>query len=101
MEPAAGMEDWEVTQALANAMGLGWNYAHPREILSENARLTPSFAGVSWERLEQEGSLQWPDNEANPAGSPVLPVEHFVRGSDGNGKGRFMVTVYASTHKSE
>src|SRR3546814_4937988 len=91
------MEDWEVTQALANAMGLGWNYAHPREILSEIARLTPSFAGVSWERLEQEGSLQWPVNEANPDGSPVMHVDHFVRGPDGKGKGRFVVTDYVPT----
>src|ERR1700741_52423 len=46
MEPANGMEDWQVTQALANAMGLDWTYDHPSEIMDEIARLTPSFAGV-------------------------------------------------------
>jgi formate dehydrogenase major subunit len=97
MEPAngpkgQGMADWEVTQALANAMGLGWSYTHPREIMAEVARLTPSFAGVSFERLEQEGSLQWPVNEANPDGSPIMHVDGFVRG-----KGKFVVTDYVPT----
>ncbi len=92
MEPANGMEDWEVTQALANAMGLGWNYTHPREIMDEIARLTPSFAGVSHARLEQAGSLQWPVNEAHPDGSPIMHVDHFVRG-----KGRFVITDYIPT----
>lgn len=92
MEPANGMADWEVTQALANAMGLGWNYSHPSEIMEEIARLTPSFAGVSFERLEQEGSLQWPVNEANPDGSPIMHVDGFVRG-----KGKFVVTDYVPT----
>lgn len=92
MEPANGMGDWQVTQALANAMGLGWNYTHPREIMDEVARLTPSFAGVSFERVEQQGSLQWPVNEAHPDGAPIMHVDGFVRG-----KGRFVVTDYVPT----
>ncbi len=92
MEPANGLEDWQVTQALANALGLGWTYSHPREIMDEVARLTPSFAGVSFDRLEQEGSLQWPVNEDNPVGSPIMHVDGFVRG-----KGRFVVTDYVPT----
>jgi formate dehydrogenase major subunit len=92
MEPANGYEDWEVTQELAKAMGLGWDYAHPAEIMAEIARLTPSFAGVSHERLDREGSLQWPVNEAHPDGSPIMHVDGFVRG-----KGRFVVTDYVPT----
>jgi formate dehydrogenase major subunit len=97
MEPAngpkgEGMADWEVTQALANAMGLGWTYTHPSEIMDEVARLTPSFAGVSFDRLDEEGSLQWPVNEANPDGSPIMHVDGFVRG-----KGKFVVTDYVPT----
>jgi len=92
MEPANGYEDWEVTQELAKAMGLGWDYAHPAEIMAEIARLTPSFAGVSHERLDREGSLQWPVNEAHPEGSPIMHVDGFVRG-----KGRFVVTDYVPT----
>jgi len=92
MEPANGFEDWEVTQKVAKAMGLDWDYAHPAEIMAEIARLTPSFAGVSHERLDREGSLQWPVNEAHPDGSPIMHVDGFVRG-----KGRFVVTDYVPT----
>jgi formate dehydrogenase major subunit len=97
MEPANGpkghgMADWQVTQALANAMGLQWNYTHPAQVMDEIARLTPSFAGVSFERLEAEGSLQWPVNEANPDGSPIMHADGFVRG-----KGHFVVTDYVPT----
>jgi formate dehydrogenase major subunit len=92
MEPANGMEDWEVTQALANAMGLAWSYGHPSEIMDEIARLTPTFSGVSHDLLAAVGSLQWPVNDANPGGSPIMHVDHFVRG-----KGKFVVTDYVPT----
>jgi formate dehydrogenase major subunit len=92
MEPAAGLADWEVTQSLANAMGLHWNYTHPSQIMDEIARLTPSFAGVSHARLDEAGSLQWPVNAAHPDGSPIMHEDGFVRG-----KGRFVVTDYVPT----
>ena len=92
MEPANGLEDWEVTQALANAMELGWNYTHPAQVMEEIARLTPTFTGVTFDRLEAEGSLQWPVNAANPDGAPVMHVDGFVRG-----KGKFVVTDYVPT----
>ncbi|NIZ08035.1 formate dehydrogenase subunit alpha [Pseudooceanicola sp. HF7] len=92
MAPLNGYEDWEVTQALANAMGAGWKYSHPSEIMEEISLTTPSFAGVSYEVLEQKGSVQWPCNEANPDGTPLMHVDGFVRG-----KGRFIVTEYVAT----
>jgi formate dehydrogenase major subunit len=92
MDPANGYEDWEVTQLLANALGLNWTYTHPSQVLDEIARLTPTFTGVSWERLEREGSLQWPVNEKFPEGAPIMHVEGFVRG-----KGKFVVTEYVPT----
>jgi len=92
MEPANGYGDWEITQLLANAMGLNWTYTHPSEVLDEIARLTPTFTGVSWERLDREGSLQWPVNEKFPDGSPIMHVDGFVRG-----KGKFIVTDYVPT----
>ncbi|WP_295632592.1 formate dehydrogenase subunit alpha [Novosphingobium sp.] len=92
MEPLNGYEDWEVTQELARAMGLDWNYAHPSEIMDEIARLTPSFAGVNFARLASQGSLQWPVNEAAPDGSPIMHIDGFVRG-----KGKFVVTDYVPT----
>ena len=92
IEPKNGNEDWEVTQLLANALGCEWNYSHPAEIMDEIAKVTPTFAGVSFERLEQLGSIQWPCNEKNPAGTPVMHADHFVRG-----KGKFVVTEYIAT----
>ncbi len=92
MEPLNGLEDWQVTQELARAIGLDWNYTHPSQIMDEIARLTPSFAGVNYDRLDTEGSLQWPVNEAAPDGSPIMHVDGFVRG-----KGRFVVTDYVPT----
>jgi formate dehydrogenase major subunit len=92
MSPLNGLEDWQVTQGLAKAMGLDWNYTHPREIMDEIARLTPSFAGVSFARLDELGSLQWPVTHDAPDGSPIMHVDGFVRG-----KGKFVVTDYVPT----
>ncbi len=92
MTPLNGYADWEVTQELARAMGLDWNYTHPSEIMDEVARLTPSFAGVSFKRLDEAGSLQWPVNEAAPEGTPTMHIDGFVRG-----KGKFVVTDYVPT----
>ncbi len=92
MSPLNGYADWEVTQELARAMGLDWNYTHPSEIMDEVARLTPSFAGVSFKRLDEAGSLQWPVNESAPDGTPTMHIEGFVRG-----KGKFVVTDYVPT----
>jgi formate dehydrogenase major subunit len=92
MEPLCGMEDWQVTQALANAMGYPMRYSHPSEIMDEIARLTPTFAGVSYGKLDELGSIQWPCNEAAERGTPTMHVDHFVRG-----KGLFRVTPYVAT----
>jgi formate dehydrogenase major subunit len=92
MSPLNGFEDWEVTQKLAHALGLDWDYTHPSQIMDEVARLTPSFAGVSFDRLDEEGSLQWPVNESAPNGSPIMHIDGFVRG-----KGKFVVTDYVPT----
>ncbi|NAZ38139.1 formate dehydrogenase subunit alpha [Rubellimicrobium sp. CFH 75288] len=92
MQPLSGLADWEVTMRLANAMGAGWTYTHPSQIMDEIAATTPSFAGVSYERLEELGSVQWPCNEAAPEGTPIMHVEGFVRG-----KGRLIVTEYVPT----
>jgi len=90
--PLAGMADWEVTMALSNALGYPMHYAHPSEIMDEIARLTPTFAGVSYDLLDREGSVQWPCNEAAPEGTPVMHIGGFARG-----KGRFMITEYVPT----
>ncbi len=92
MKPLGGYADWEVTQLLANAMGYPMAYTHPSQIMDEIARLTPTFHGVSYAKLEEMGSVQWPCNENTPDGTPIMHVEEFVRG-----KGKFMLTEYVPT----
>jgi formate dehydrogenase major subunit len=93
--PAAGYADWEVTQMLSNALGYPMHYTHPSEIMAELAALTPSFAGVSYEKIDQYGSLQWPCNEhTDPAGTSIMHTGRFVRG-----KGRFLITRYVPTEE--
>jgi len=92
MAPSNGYGDWEVVQLVAQAMGLDWTYAHPSEIMDEIARLTPSFAGVSYAALDEHGSMQWPANDKAPAGTPMMHIDGFARG-----KGKFVVTDYVAT----
>jgi len=92
MAPKNGYADWEVTQLLAQALGLDWHYTHPREIMDEIAAVTPTFAGVSFAKLDELGSIQWPCNDKAPEGTPIMHMEHFVRG-----KGKFVLTEYVPT----
>jgi len=92
MPPKAGYADWEATILLANALGYPMNYRHPSEIMDEIARLTPTFSGVSYERLDELGSIQWPCNADAPEGTPTMHIDQFVRG-----KGRFIITKYVPT----
>jgi formate dehydrogenase major subunit len=92
VEPMAGLADWEVTVALSNALGYPMHYNHPSEIMDEIARLTPTFAGVTYEKLDRLGSVQWPCNDKAPEGTPVMHIGSFVRG-----KGRFMITEFVPT----
>ena len=93
MAPLAGYADWEVTQLLANALGYPMAYAHPREIMAEIAALTPSFAGVDYDKIDRLGSVQWPCNDSTEeAGTPIMHRDRFVRG-----KGRFIITQYVAS----
>jgi formate dehydrogenase major subunit len=92
MPPLCGKEDWEVTVDLARALGCDMDYAHPAEIMDEIARLTPTFEGVSYARLDELGSIQWPCNAQAPQGTEIMHVDEFVRG-----KGFFALTEYVPT----
>jgi len=92
MQPKSGYSDWEITQLLSNAVGYPMNYSHPSEIMDEIARLTPTFTGVSFARIDELGSIQWPCNADHPEGTPTMHIGEFVRG-----KGKFLVTEYVPT----
>ena len=92
--PMGGKEDWEITCALSEAMGYPMPYSHPSEIMAEIAALTPTFSGVTYEKIDEHGSLQWPVTADMPNGTPVMHVDEFVRG-----KGKFMLTEYVPTEE--
>ena len=60
------------------------HYDHPSQIMDEIAALTPTFTGVTYEKIDRLGSIQWPCNDAAPEGTPTMHVDQFVRG-----KGKF------------
>ena len=92
MEPKNGYEDWEITVMLSNALGYPMKYKHASEIMDEVAKLTPTFKGVSFKKLDELGSIQWPCNDESPEGTPTMHIDEFVRG-----KGKFFVTEYVPT----
>jgi formate dehydrogenase alpha subunit len=74
-------QDWEIVCQVARQMGgKGFDFESPKEILEEVARLTPSYGGVSFERLEELGSLQWPCPTPEHAGTAFLHKGKFSRG---------------------
>lgn len=93
MKSKTGKEEWRVTQELTNALGYEpMQYETASEIMDEIAALTPTFAGVSHQMLDEKGSVQWPCNDAAPEGTPIMHIDAFVRG-----KGMFVETEYVPT----
>ncbi len=92
MTPKSGKSEWEVVAALSAKLGYPMNYQSAEEIMAEVASLTPDFAGVTFEKLDRLGSVQWPCNDTAPEGTPIMHEAQFVRG-----KGRFMLTDYQPT----
>ena len=91
IEPVNGCRpDWLVTSQIAQNMGArGFDYKSPHEIMDEINRLAPSFGGISYERLETCGSLQWPCPTPEHPGTPILHASVFTRG-----RGKFMPLSY-------
>jgi formate dehydrogenase major subunit len=92
MKPKNGMHEWDIVCRIATAMGYPMRYDHPGQIMDEIAALTPTFAGVSFERLDEVGSIQWPCDDDAPQGTPIMHVDAFTRG-----KGRFVPTPFVPT----
>jgi formate dehydrogenase major subunit len=92
MKPKSAKHEWEIVCQIATAMGYPMHYDHPSQIMDEIASVTPTFAGVSFKKLDQVGSIQWPCDERAPEGTPIMHVESFTRG-----KGRFVPTPFVPT----
>ncbi len=83
--------DWQITCAIAKKMkAKGFDFSNPKQIMKEIASLTPSYKGITYERLENSG-LQWPCLNKKHPGTPILHVERFATP---NGKGKFMPLEY-------
>jgi len=87
IQPLAGKADWQVICELATRMGYPMNYAHPSEVMDEIASLTPTYGGISYERLEKV-SLQWPCPTKDHPGTKTLYTDLFSRPG---GLAKFMV----------
>ncbi|MGV3593557.1 MAG: formate dehydrogenase subunit alpha, partial [Gammaproteobacteria bacterium] len=94
MPSKVGKHEWEIPCEIATAMGYPMHYNNAAEIMDEIAALTPTFARVSFDRLDNEGSMQWPVTDAAPMGTPIMHIDQFVRG-----KGLFIKTEFVPTEE--
>lgn len=83
--PGQAKPDWLILTEIMNKMGYPKIYHHPSEIMDEIASVTPQFAGVSYDRLENISGLVWPVPDKDHPGTPILHVGSFMRG-----KGKFV-----------
>jgi formate dehydrogenase major subunit len=94
MPPKTGKHEWEIPVEISKAMGYEMHYNNAAEIMEEIAALTPTFKLVSFDRLDNEGSMQWPVTDAAPMGTPIMHIDGFVRG-----KGLFIKTEFVPTEE--
>ena len=92
--PLAGLEDWEITVGMINAMGYPLRYDDASQVLDEVARLSPAYQGMSFALIDRVGSVQWPCGPDAPEGTEVLHIKAFPRG-----KANFMLTGYVPTQE--
>jgi len=81
--PGEARDDWWITCQIAARMGYDMAYADSQAIFKEIAAITPSYAGLSYERIEGLG-IHWPCPTADHPGTPILHTQQFTRG-----KGKF------------
>lgn len=86
--PGEAIPDWQIICELSGKMGYPMVYNHPSEIMDEIARLTPSYGGITYDRLEGDG-LQWPCPNKEHPGTKILHRDKFTRGL-----GKFHVIKY-------
>lgn len=92
MAPRSGKHEWQIPCEIAGAMGYPMSYDSPSQIMDEIAAITPTFAGVSFDKLDRLGGVQWPCNDEAPEGTPIMHVDAFVRG-----RGKFVATTFVPT----
>jgi formate dehydrogenase alpha subunit len=77
--PGSAKPDWQIISELATKMGYPMNYDSAEAIMNEIRTLTPSYAGITYTRIEEEG-LQWPCPTVDHPGTKYLHKDQFTRG---------------------
>jgi len=77
--PGNAQADWEILCGIATRMGYSMQYEDASDIMDEIAQVTPSYGGISYDRLES-GGIQWPCPNRSHPGTPTLYTESFTRG---------------------
>jgi formate dehydrogenase major subunit len=85
--PGDAREDFWLLVELGRRMGLGWHYAHPREVFDEMRTCMDSIAGITWDRLERESSVTYPCVKEGDPGEPVVFIDRFPTET---GRGKFV-----------
>lgn len=70
--PGDARDDIMIVQDIANRMGGGWNYRSAEDVWNEIRQVAPNFAGISYERIDREGGIQWPCYDENHKGTKFL-----------------------------
>jgi len=77
--PGEAKEDWEIICEIAQKMGYEMSYENSQEIFKEIASVTPSYRGITWERIDKTG-IHWPCPDETHGGTPILHTAQFTRG---------------------
>jgi len=75
--PGDARQDWWIIQELARRIGLDWKYTHPRDVFAEMKLAMPSLNGITWERLQREGSVTYPCDAEDQPGHEIVFGEGF------------------------
>jgi formate dehydrogenase major subunit len=83
--PGDARQDWWIIQEIANRLGCGWSYSHPREVYTEMAQMMPSLKHISWDRVDREDSVTYPADGPDQPGNEIIFATGFPTAS-GRGK---------------
>jgi formate dehydrogenase major subunit len=89
--PGDTRQDWWIIQEIARRLGLNWNYTGPEDIYLEVREATPSMAGITWERLQNEHSVTYPCTKEGDPGDPIVFQDGYPTE---NQRGRFVPAKY-------
>ncbi|MDC1316013.1 formate dehydrogenase subunit alpha [Alphaproteobacteria bacterium] len=85
--PGDARQDWWITQALAQRMGLDWSYLHPSDVFNEMCQIMDSLKNITWERLDKENAITYPCEAPDSSGSEYIFRESFPTA---NGRGKIV-----------